>query len=436
MENKGTKSFLEDNELTRVPTEKRTGFWAIVAVLMNWIINPTPAITGGSIASEMMLTPAILAIFVGAIVLGAYSLPLAVASANEGLSTSMISRSSFGDKGANIVSAAMAIANVIFYGVVVGVFVMSLEGVVGVEAGSFTVWGGIVFAVVMATSAFFGYKGVELLSKLSVIPMMLLFLYAAYLGIKQGGGWNAISQIPPASGVEMPFGLAVTGTIGIFTVGATLTGDVTRYGKPGKKSGWASFVSFGIGFAIFVSLGAIAVKGTGMGDLISVIVQAGGPVFTVIGFALLLISSWSGADNNVYSAGLALSKIFKAPKYIFTIITAAIGMLIAATGVYNNLFIYLGILAMLIPPIGIIIAIDYFYVKKDVKDKMANIVAYNWEAIIAWGIAVVADLLTANNIFGGYVFGRVIGVSGINSLVIAGVVYFILAIAKKKKLAA
>ncbi|OGO82608.1 MAG: hypothetical protein A2Y21_02465 [Clostridiales bacterium GWC2_40_7] len=423
---------LNDHELGVVPLTGRRSLWSIVAVLMCWIINPTPAIVGGSVANGMTLTNALLAIFVGALVLGLYAYPIGIAGSREGISTAMLSRFTFGDKGANIVSLAMGIANVIFYGVVVGVFVVSMEGVFGAEPGSFAVWGGILFAMIMGTSSFFGYKGVALLSSISILPMLGLFIYSAILGINKGGGWSAIvSQPIPAE--QIPFVTGITMTIGIFAVGATLVSDVTRYSKPGKIAGLAVILSFCVGFFVFVSLGAIAVKGTGAGDLIKVIISAGGPFFMWIGFLLLFVSSWTSGDNNVYSAGLAFSKMFKLPKYIFTIITVATGAIIAASGVYNNLFAYLGILAMLIPPIGSILSIDYFFVKRNVKDRAKSIKPYNMIAIISWATAVVVDLLTANQLFGDYVFGKSIGISGINSLVIGGVLYFVLTLIYPEK---
>ena len=73
--------------------------------------------------------------------------------------------------------------------------------------------------------------------------------------------------------------------------------------------------------------------------------------------------------------------------------------------------------------IGIIIAIDYFYTKKDVTDKMAGIKDYNLPAVLAWLIAVVGDFFTGNPLG---LLSYKVGVSGINSLVIGAVAYLIL----------
>ena len=422
MSSKNMDNALQDNELVAVPANKRKGMFTIIAVLMCWVINPTPASTGGSIATGMTLPMALLAIFIGALILGVYSMPIAMAGAKEGLSTSMVAKIAFGEKGSNIVAVAMAIANIVFYGVTVGFFLPGLETVLGLPAGSSQVWGGLLFCVIMGTSAFLGFKGVARLSNIIVIPMCLLVLAAAIKGVVMGGGWSAVCQIGP-SGAPLSFSTAVTTAIGIFIAGATLAGDVTRYSKDSKQASTASLLSFGLCFFIFVSLGAIAVKGTGSSDLVSLVCSMGGPVMTVIGFLLLLLSTWSSADNNVYSAGLAMSKLFNCPKWICTIATVVIGALVCVTGVYGNLAAYCGILGMLMPPIGIIIAIDYFYTKKDVTDKMAGIKDYNLPAVLAWLIAVVGDFFTGNPLG---LLSYKVGVSGINSLVIGAVAYLIL----------
>ena len=423
MSDKKTNTVLDDNELTPVPSGSRKGLFTILAVLMCWVINPTPAATGGSIATGMTLPMALLAILVGAVILGLYTIPVSIAGAKEGLSTSMVAKISFGEKGSNIIAVAMAIANIVFYGVTVGFFLPGFEALFGLPSGSSQVWGGILFCVIMGTSALLGFKGVSRLSNIIVIPMCLLVLAAAIKGIVVGGGWSEICKIGPTS-APLSFVSAITTTIGIFIAGATLAADVTRYSKTSKEAATAATLSFGLCFFIFVSLGAIAVKGTGSSDLVSLIVSMGGKFMAIIGFLLLLLSTWSSADNNVYSAGLAMSKLFNCPKWICTVITVGIGALVCATGVYGNLAAYCGILAMLMPPIGIIIAIDYFVIKKDVKDKMATVVPYNKAAILAWCIAVVVDFFTGNPLG---VLPYSIGVSGINSLVVGAIAYLILA---------
>lgn len=422
-------SVLQDNELSAVPQTNRKGMFTILAVIMCWVINPTPATTGGSIATGMTLPMALLAILVGAVVLGLYTMPIASAGAKEGLSTSMVAQIAFGSKGSNIIAVAMAIANIVFYGVTVGFFLPGLEAVFGLAAGSTQIWGGIVFCVLMGTSAFLGFKGVARLSNIIVIPMCIVVLVAAIKGVVDGGGWAAICQIAPTT-QPISFASAVTTTIGIFIAGATLAPDVTRYSKDGKSASTASLLGFGVCFFIFVSLGAIAVKGTGTSDLVSLICSMGGPVFAFIGFLLLLVSTWSSADNNVYSAGLAMSKLFNCPKWICTIATVVIGAIVCVTGVYGNLAAYCGILGMLMPPIGIIIAIDYFIIKKDVANKMEGVQAFNAPAVLAWVIAVVGDFFTGNPLG---LLPYQVGISGINSLVIGAVAYFVLAKAMAKK---
>src|SRR5690625_4849844 len=161
------KKLLQDYELRSVPLTERKSFWIVAATLFAWVINPTPAIVGGEISSGLTIGNAILAILIGAIVVGLYSIPIGVAGAREGWSTALLSEISFGKKGSNVVSAAMALANIIFYGIVVGIFVATLESVLGKEPGSFMVWGGIVFVILMALSAWFGFKGLSILSTIS-----------------------------------------------------------------------------------------------------------------------------------------------------------------------------------------------------------------------------------------------------------------------------
>lgn len=414
------RAYLEgthDYELSRVPMSLRRGLYSVVAVIYCWVINPAPALTGASIADKLYLNQALLAIILGSIVVGAYSIPVGLAGTREGYSTALLARLAFGERGSDLIAAIVGFANLIFYGVVIGIFVASLESLLGLEPKTLMVWGGIVFACVMASSAYFGYRGLDILSKVTMPIMLVLFSYAAIRAVVSGGGWAALAAMAPKE--TIPLSKGISATIGIFIVGATLTPDITRYARSAAHSVWGSILGFALGLGLITSLGAIGAKGAGTGDLVLILVNAG---LKWIGLFLLLISSWAAGDNNVYSADLAMSKLFRRPAHYFTIITVIVGAVTAATGIYYNLLAYLGIIALTIPPVGGIIAVDYFLIRKRhlVKDPLGTeprLLKVNWVAILAWVVAVVVDYLTA-------VVGH-FGVSGLNGLIVGTVVFYV-----------
>ncbi|WP_068133862.1 cytosine permease [Limnochorda pilosa] len=383
-------------------------WYATLAVVLAWVINPAPALTGGMIGAGLSGSAALLAIALGSLVVALYSVPIGIAGCQTGLSTALLSRRVFGQRGSDIVAFFMGAANVIFYGVVVGIFVATLEAVLGASPGSMMVWGGVLFAIAMASSAFFGYRGLQILSNVTVPFFLLVLIISVTRAVGDAGGWAKTLAVQPTSPIA--FGSAVTAAIGIFVVGATLIADVTRYARDNASSLIASLVGFGAGLTFFVGLGAIGAKAAGSGDLIQLMVSQG---WLWIGALVLLLSSWTSGDNNIYSAGLALAKIFNRPKRTFTIVTVIVGAVVAATGAYQNLLAYLGFIALTIPPVGSIIAIDYFIVRREAEAEEQE---YNTGALVAWALAMLIDYVAA--------FRMGIGASGLNGLIAGGALYY------------
>jgi cytosine permease len=408
-----------DYELQRVPLSARVGLFSTFAVLMVWILNPAPAITGGVVGGGLGLVPGLLAIIIGALIVGAVSGPVAFAAAREGLTTALLSRIAFGVRGADAVAVFLSVVNLIFFGVVVGFLSATTEGLLGLATDSLLIPGGVFYAALMGAIAWFGFQGQRFLSNLLLIPFFLLFGLAALLAVNNGGGFGAVAGRVPTEPIGFTDG--ITATIGIFVVGSVLAGDITRFARDGRRGFLSAFLAFGPGLAVFVGLGAIAGAAVGSGDLVTILKGVG---LLAIAAPLLLLSSWNAGDNNIYSASLAFSKLFRQPKSSFIIITTIAGAVIAAAGIYRNLLPYLGFVAITFPPVGGIMVVDYFLVRRrhEVADPMGSPVQverYNWLALAAWALAVLFDWITATQLR--------IGVSGLNGILAGGIIYWVLA---------
>ncbi|GAI32783.1 unnamed protein product, partial [marine sediment metagenome] len=92
-------------------------------------------------------------------------------------------------------------------------------------------------------------------------------------------------------------------------------------------------------------------------------------------------------DNNLYSASLAFSVIFRRwPKWILTAIAGAIGIGLALWGIYGMFVSWLLILCVLIPPIAGIYIADYFFINRDFYkyENLPKTPKARWLMLVSW----------------------------------------------------
>jgi cytosine permease len=108
---------------------------------------------------------------------------------------------------------------------------------------------------------------------------------------------------------------------------------------------------------------------------------------------VLGLNIWTTNDNALYSAGLGLSNITGLTKKAMVILSGIIGT-VAAVWLYWNFVNWLNVLNCTLPPVGIILILDYFLSREDYLTGEDSTVQVNWAAIAGVILgAVVANLV-------------------------------------------
>jgi cytosine permease len=161
----------------------------------------------------------------------------------------------------------------------------------------------------------------------------------------------------------MPFGVAASIIAGSFMVGAVIGPDITRYAKNAKHAVGASIIGFFVGFSLMVYAGSILAQATGQWDVVQIMIGLG---WGLIAMVVLVLAQWTTNDNNLYSAALNFSVIFRrSPKWQLTIVAGILGIILGLWGIYGHFVSWLMILSVTIPPIGGVYVADYFIFHKD-----------------------------------------------------------------------
>lgn len=379
-----------DYPLTEVPATARRGLLSLMVVLLGFTFFTPTMLAGAQIGVAYSLGDFVGVILLGSVILGVYVAVLAVIGARSGLTTVLLSRYTLGTGGAKWADLLLGGTQVGWYAVTVAFLAELLSTAFGLESVVWLLM--IVGGLLMGLTAYFGYRGMEALSTVSVPLMLILMGWVLVRALGEVGGWGGLAGMRPTE--TMALGTALTIVVGTFASGGTQTPNWSRFARRpwhGFAAGLAAFFFANMLMLFFGAVGAIAFQ---EGDFVTVLLELNLVVAAVV---LLLLNLWTTNDNSAYAFGVAGAELFGVnKKRPFVIGGVAIGIVLALTGVYNALPQYLILLGVFIPPLGGAIIGDYFFVWRGTVPPLETVQfrTFRWSAISAYLLGTVAAYLS------------------------------------------
>ena len=417
-----------DFSLVRVPKEHKQEFWRILLIRIGAICCVSQLMLGASLGMGMTFTDALIATLLGSVLLQVLSWAIGAAAAKEGLSTSLISRwAGFGVKGSAIFGAVVAISMIGWFGVQNSVFGQGMADIVpvtdflgGSEIAIWTVVTGLGITVLVV----FGIKAIAHLATIFVPLFILAVIYAAYVMLQTNDLGTLMNAAPPGAALSM--GAAVTIVAGGFIAGAICTPDYARFLSNSKQVFWMTLIGTFIGELGMNMTAVLLAHATGTENVVDLMMATSG----FIGVLIVVASTVKLNDINLYASGLGLMNAANAlsgkklNRNILIVCLGAVGTTLSVIGIINYFTDFLILLGVAIPPVAGIMVIDYYVLKRSRKDldesralgKLpAKVEVWNPVAIVSWivGFAVGQTTVIIN-----------LGIPGLNSLIVAGLLYF------------
>lgn len=126
-------------------------------------------------------------------------------------------------------------------------------------------------------------------------------------------------------------------------------------------------------------------------NIVDVMVKLGMPGIALI---LIFMLQWTTCITAAYSSGLALKKLFGGSRVFYTLLSAIIGSVLAITGIVSYFLSFLGLIAVLIPPIAGVIITEYYFVShRKFKPKSESIYLPGIISIVIGGIIAYFDTI-------------------------------------------
>ena len=391
-----------DYSFEPVPGKARKGFLPMFFIMLGFTFFSASMSVGAKLGNGLDLGGFVWAVLIGGLILAAYTGALGYIGSESGLSFDLLARRSFGRFGSYLPSAMISLTQIGWFGVGVAMFAIPAAEVLHVNPILLVILGG----VCMTASAYFGIKGMEIISYISVPLIAILGIYSMIAATRQGGGLNAIFA-QNAGSLTLFSGVGLV--IGSFVSGGTATPNFTRFSRTNKIAVITTVIAFFIGNTLMFAFGAVGGAFTEMDDIFYVMIAQG---LTVPALIVLGANIWTTNDNALYTGGLGLANITGVRKRPVVIVSGIIGT-VAAIWLYNNFIGWLNFLNATLPPIGAIIILDYFLNREKYRGEDQQKVSVNWGAVLG----VVAGALVGNFVKW--------GIASVNAMAVACACYLV-----------
>lgn len=369
-----TERFGHDNISPTPKSERSMNFFSTFTLWLAANVVITSVMTGMMFVPDVSFKDAILAILIGS-ALGA--IPLALTGrigTRTGLSTMVITRAAFGQKGAILPAIVNTIILVGWSWIQAYMAGLSLNYAVSHATGYSNINLFVILTEVLVVAiTIYGHRGVESIEKwvsVAMLMMSVLVFYKIFVTYE-------MSTLIQMKASENP---AISGIIAFDIVIATAFSwmstvcDFNRYCKSEKSGMWGTYLGYLLASLIAMGLGAV-VSGF---SILSNMEQTYDPTVLLaaygFGFVASIVVFLSVLSTNVmalYSATMSFMNVF--PKTGFWKPTITLGILCVLGALFKetlmtNFFNFILLIATLFIPVFAIVLVDYFIVKKGYYD--------------------------------------------------------------------
>ncbi len=402
-----------------VPAARRVG-WVRVGLISAMVGFSLPTFVAGvEVFQAAPNDEAALAVLLGCLMLTFIGALTGSIGARTHLSSYLLVRIAFGQRGAALVNIAFALSLLGWFGVNIDLFSAALlrlfEDVPGIAATPWVVEG---FAgAVMTITTICGFRAINRLSMLLVPVMMVVtvVLVNAALGMAPPG-----EIFSGAAGGALSFGDAVSSVVGGVIVGAVILPDITRFIARWQGAVFTALLSCLLVNSVVMIAGGMASEVLGNDDFLDVMLVMG------LGwgaFAIVIAGSWVLNTLNLYSTVLSVEATFpRLENRLSIIVLGLIGTGAAFLDILDFFLGFLFYLAIVFVPVAGVIAVDYLLLRRTAYHGDPDLAGRGLSpaALAAWAAGAAVALLGSLEAL------RLSGIAALDAMLVSAIAYGLL----------
>lgn len=416
------------SEFSAAPiSEDQLVAWPRVAAIAVMVAFALPVFVAGlEMYHALTAVDFLIALVVGSVILTVIGATMGSIGARTRMSSYLLVRIAFGDRGAAVVNLAFALSLIGWFGVNIDLF----SGAVTRLAAdlwnlSLPAWPiEIIAGVLMTTTTVFGFSAINKLATalapiLAIVTLMLLF------GSLEEHTPVALMALEKTA--HLTVGDGVSAVVGGIIVGAIILPDICRFVRR-----WTGAIQVAFWAYMVVELAVFAVAGmagaaSGKTDILDVMLHFG---LGLGAFAIVIAGSWVLNSLNLYSTVLSVEATFpKLKGKLVTAILGALGVGAAFLNILDSFLAFLGFLAVIFVPVAGVIITDYLLIRRSAykAETLDANQQLSWRAFASWAAgAALAALINDGTV------GSLLGVGVLDSIILSALLYSGLALTRRE----
>ena len=380
-----------DFPLSEAPRSARKGLLSISMVLFSFTFFTGTMFAGGKLGMAFNFVDMLWIAAIGNTLLALYAAALALIASRSGLNTVLMGRFCFGEAGSRLSDFLLGFAELGWYAWGTATVAIVLVKMLGLAEG-FTLPLMVFFGMGFSITAIIGYKGLDVLSRVSVPLMFVLLIVSMYIATQHVGGFSGLAAVIPEQ--TMTVSAAITMVFGTFASGATQATNWTRLSRSGRIAVTASVVSFLLGNGLMIVAGAWCAMVYQQADIVEVMMLQGLSFAAVV---MLCLNLWTIQGPTIYNVAAATCHLVRSERRrTMTLLAAAVGVLLAMGGMYEMLIPFLVLLGSVIPPIGGVTMADFWFRHRGKYPALASVQLprYNLAGLTAYAVGALLAYLS------------------------------------------
>lgn len=384
---------------SRLPQDKRLGFWSNTFVLWGLVLVVSSLLVGGLIGSQLSFKDAMIVILMAGVFNSIIAILIGIIGTKTGFTSAMIFRFSYGKIGVLLPNFIMSITTIVWFAVILNLTRDAFISIVGIPENSFLYWiATLIMAVVFLVPAYKSMKWIAYVDYLAAPAIIFILVATIWGALDIGGGIREIIQKAPATSASIF--VVFTSAAGGWLHANTVISDFTRFYKNSKQASIGLFLTYGI-LMVFQYIGAtIGAIATGEWNIFLIMEQFG---LLEITFFAIFLGSWSTSIAAIYFGANMMAappipeyKNEESTRKLVLLISWALALFFAWYGPDQIFNFFLQFLSWLIGPIAITVIVDYWLFPQNKKlyefgQPTMNI---NPAAFLAWAIGFVIGYFT------------------------------------------
>ena len=380
-----------DFPLSEAQRSARKGLLPLSMALFSFTFFTGTMFAGGKLGMAFNFVDMLWIAAIGNTLLALYAAALALIASRSGLNTVLMGRFCFGEAGSRLSDFLLGFAELGWYAWGTATVAIVLVKMLGLAEG-FTLPLMVFFGMGFSITAIIGYKGLDVLSRVSVPLMFVLLIVSMYIATQHVGGFSGLAAVIPQQ--TMTVSAAITMVFGTFASGATQATNWTRLSRSGRIAVTASVVSFLLGNGLMIVAGAWCAMVYQQADIVEVMMLQGLSFAAVV---MLCLNLWTIQGPTIYNVAAATCHLVRSERRrTMTLLAAAVGVLLAMGGMYEMLIPFLVLLGSVIPPIGGVIMADFWFRHRGKYPALASVQLprYNLAGLTAYAVGALLAYLS------------------------------------------